>query len=110
MADFARLDDTAPSSPPTETIDDAIAALAGSVADEIAGMTEAELADHLLLSSIRQVIRLHESDAPDFLIDLANQRMHRNLRRLRERRRVTQTADAETGAPSGPVTLSSSHP
>lgn len=69
------------------------------VRKEIAGMTPEQEDDHFLLKSISHAIRMHELDAPAFLIKMANARMHRHLRRLRERaRKKRQDAAGVSGS------------
>lgn len=65
--------------------DAAIKAMVDEAIKEVEGMSDEERAEHYLAKSIEHLVRLHEFDAPDFLIRSAYRRQRKHLNALRER-------------------------
>jgi hypothetical protein len=81
---------------PAQDFDGCIAALVEQAIAEVEGMTEAQQDEHYLCRAIEHAIRCYQLDAPDILIRMANARMHKHLRRLRDRTRAKRRESGGT--------------
>jgi hypothetical protein len=72
---------------PADDFDGCIDALVKNAIAEVGAMTPEQQDNHYLCRAVEHAIRMHQLDAPQMLIDLANRRMHHHLNRLRRRTR-----------------------